>query len=69
VSLEASGLRIALAPLANEAIATARIVCDFEPGMATVPFKRDFPAINCIVGGILTDSVQLVVIKNNPPIS
>ena len=30
-----------LTPSASEAMATARIVCDFEAGIAAVPFNRD----------------------------
>jgi len=32
-------------PAANDAIATALIVCDFELGIATVPFNRDLLTI------------------------
>jgi hypothetical protein len=35
-------------PSAKEAIATARIVCDLEPGITTVPFSRDFFTISFI---------------------
>jgi hypothetical protein len=48
LSLEISGLIILLCPLAKEATATARIVCDFEAGTETLPFNRDFPTLSCI---------------------
>lgn len=37
-----------LSPSANEAIATARIVCDLDAGIVTVPFNRDFLVISFI---------------------
>jgi hypothetical protein len=37
-----------LAPSARDAIAAARIVCDFDAGTVTDPFSRDFLTINCI---------------------
>jgi hypothetical protein len=43
-----SGLWIRLVPFASEAMATARIVCDFEPGTATGPDKLDVLAVNII---------------------
>jgi hypothetical protein len=35
--------------LAKEAIATARIVCDFDAGIATSPFSRDLLTISSMV--------------------
>ena len=32
----------------SDAMATARIVCDFEPGMLTTPDKQDVLAVNII---------------------
>jgi hypothetical protein len=46
--VEDSGLRMILSPAAKEAIATARIVCDLEVGIATVPLSRDFFTISFI---------------------
>jgi len=40
-------------PLAKDAIATARMVCDLEPGIATIPFNRDFFTINFIATIVL----------------
>ena len=48
MSLEERGLRMALWPAANEAIATARMVWDLEAGIETLPFNRDLPAIRFI---------------------
>jgi len=42
VSLEIRGQRIRLAPSARDAIATARMVCDLEAGIETVPERADF---------------------------
>lgn len=35
-------------PSAKEAIATARIVCDLEPGISTLPASLDFRTISFI---------------------
>jgi hypothetical protein len=43
-----SGLRMRLVPFASEAIATARIVCDFEPGICTTPDKQDVFTVKII---------------------
>jgi len=45
---------MALLPPAKDAIAIARMVCDFEAGIVTVPFKRDFPVISSIRMDIFT---------------
>jgi len=37
VSLESRAPSMVLSPEARDAMATARMVCDFDPGMATVP--------------------------------
>lgn len=43
-----SGLWMRLVPFASEAIATARIVCDFEPGISTTPDKQDVFTVKII---------------------
>ena len=48
MSLAISGFRIRLLPVAKEASATARIVWDFEAGIAAVPTNRDFFVISFI---------------------
>jgi hypothetical protein len=55
------GTRIKLLPLASDAIVIARIVCDFDPGIVTEPFKRDFPVISLIMSDILTERLSFVL--------
>lgn len=48
-SSEIRGFLIMLCPSASEAIATARIVCDLDAGMATVPLNRDLLVCSFII--------------------
>ena len=46
MSLEIKGFSMVLLPVASEAMAIARMVWDFEAGMATEPSNFDFCAVN-----------------------
>lgn len=50
-------------PLAKEAIATARMVCDFEAGITTSPANWDFFATNFIFFNFL--AFKLLVSTRN----
>ena len=39
-------------PSASEAIATALIVCDFDPGISTDPDRLDFLAMSLMAGAL-----------------
>ncbi len=53
VSADSSGWRTWLTPVASAAIATARIVCDFEPGISAAPLSVDGSHRNCMGCGML----------------
>ena len=46
MSLDIRGLAIVLLPPASDAMATARMVCDLEAGMATEPCNFDLCTVN-----------------------
>jgi len=52
VSEESSGATILEVPEAREARTTARIVCDFDPGISTSPARRDGATTSCIGGSL-----------------
>lgn len=46
MSLEIKGFSMVLLPSASEAMAIARMVCDFDAGMATEPDNVDLCTVN-----------------------